>query len=42
MPNNRQNEIEQLKATVAELQELLQGNGQFDRFKLPDPIKKYV
>lgn len=32
-------EIEQLKATVAELQELLIGNGNFDKFKLPDPIR---
>lgn len=40
MPNNRQQEIEQLQATVAELQELLTGNSrQFDKFKLPDPIK---
>lgn len=39
MPGNRPNEIEQLKATVAELQEIIQGNGQHDRFKLPDPIK---
>lgn len=40
MPSNRQIEIEQLHATVAELQELLRGNGrQVDNFKLPDPIK---
>lgn len=32
-------EIEQLKATVAELQELIIGNGNYDKFKLPDPVR---
>lgn len=39
MPGTRSEEIEQLKAHVAELQEKLMGNGNYDRFKLPDPIK---
>lgn len=39
MPGTRAEEIEQLKATVAELKEQLVGNGNYDRFKLPDPIK---
>ncbi|XP_055622395.1 uncharacterized protein LOC129765963 [Toxorhynchites rutilus septentrionalis] len=40
MPSNRSSEIEQLQATVAELQEMLLSSGrQFDNYRLPDPIR---